>query len=182
MGRFGFGACLALFCVVIFFITLFASAAQTQPAQTQKDAAPEKPAHAQPVDISGDWQVSWQGRMGAEECVLHLRQDGTKLTGTLKSLHGLSSLSGTVDDDKKQISFDVKFEGPHPFTTRFTGTVNDGKIEGTSQAIGVGGSGAYLGHAGEIVQPEHPWTAAHIANQPARTSEASSDPNPPANK
>ncbi|MGB6384169.1 MAG: hypothetical protein WBD25_22145 [Terriglobales bacterium] len=184
MARSRFSACFVLFCAANFFVTISASAAQPQAALTQKDLAPEKPSHAQSADVSGDWQVSWQGRLGAEECLLHLQQDGTKLTGTLKSLHGLSSLSGTVDsetvnDAGKRISFDVKFEGPHPFTTRFTGTANDGKIEGTSQAISVGGSGAYLGHAGEIAQPEHPWTAVRVVNQFAKTG---SDPNPPAKK
>ena len=181
MGRSRFGACLVLFCAANFFVIISASAAQPQAAQT---LATEKPSHAQLVDVSGDWQVSWQGRLGAEECVLHLHEDGTKLTGTLTSVHGLSSLSGTVDsktfdDAEKRISFDVNFVGPHPFTTRFIGTASDGKIEGTSQAIGVGGSGAYLGHAGEIVQPEHPWTATRVVNQSAQTG---SDPKPPAKK
>jgi len=42
---------------------------------------------------------------------------------------------------------------------RFSGTAEGGELKGTSQAVGVGGPGAYLGHAGEVVQPEHPWTA-----------------------
>jgi hypothetical protein len=121
-----------------------------------------------PADVSGKWQVSWQGRVGTEQCTLQLQQDGIKLTGTLQDQRGLSPLSGTVDD--KQISFEVQFQGPRPFTTRFKGTVDSGKIEGTSQAIGVGGSGAYLGHAGEVVQPEHPWTAKRIANSPQQAS------------
>ncbi len=123
--------------------------------------------HAQPSDVSGDWQVSWQGRLGTEECVLHLRKEGTKLTGTFDDLRGSSSLTGTVDG--KHISFEVHFPGPRPFTTRFTGNVANGKIEGTSQAIGVGGSGAYLGHGGEVVQPEHPWTAKRGAGAPVQS-------------
>jgi hypothetical protein len=116
---------------------------------------------AQTPDISGDWQVSWQGRLGTEECVLHFQKEGAKLTGTFDDLRGSFPVAGTVDG--KQITFEVHFPGPRPFTTRFTGTVANGKIEGTSQAIGVGGSGAYLGHGGEVVQPEHPWTAKRAA-------------------
>jgi hypothetical protein len=65
----------------------------------------------------------------------------------------------------------VQFQGKYPFTTRFTGKITDakigaGKIEGTSQAINVNdGGGAYLGHGGEIVHPEHPWTATRVASQ-----------------
>jgi hypothetical protein len=135
----------------------------------------EKPAHAQPAGVGGDWQVSWQGRLGAEQCALHLQQEGAKLTGSLKTLRGLSSLSGTVDE--KRISFDVKFEGPRPFTTRFTGIANGGKIEGTSQAVDVGGSGAYLGHGGEIVQPDHPWTATRVEKPPSASASGETGPN-----
>ena len=123
---------------------------------------------ANPADVSGKWQVSWQGRLGTEQCTLQLQQDGTRLTGTLQDQRGLSPLSGTLGD--KQISFEVNFQGPRPFTTRFKGTLNAAGMEGTSQAIGVGGSGAYLGHAGEVVQPEHPWTAKRIANATPKAS------------
>jgi hypothetical protein len=33
------------------------------------------------------------------------------------------------------------------------------KINGKSRAKNVEGAGAYLGHGGEVVQPDHPWTA-----------------------
>lgn len=140
------------------------------------------PSAAKPPDVSGKWQVSWQGRLGTEQCTLQLHQDGTKLTGTFQDQRGLSSLSGTIDG--KQISFEVQFQGPRPFTTRFTGTVDKttdaDKIQGTSQAVGIGGTGAYMGHAGEVTQPEHPWTAKRVANQPIQSSETGSNPNPPA--
>jgi hypothetical protein len=134
-------------------------------------AVPEKPSHAQLADVNGDWDVSWQSRLGSERCVLHLQQDGSKLTGTLKSLRGLTSLAGTVDHER--LSFDVGFQGTHPFTVRFTGNADSVRIEGTSQGIGVSGAGAYLGHGGEILHPEHPWTATRVANQPARSPSSS---------
>lgn len=132
---------------------------------------------AKSSDVSGKWQVAWRGRLGTEQCTLQLEQASSNtLKGTLQDLRGISSLSGTIDG--KKISFDVQFQGPHPFTTRFTGTVDDDKIAGTSQAINVGGTGAFLGHGGEVVQPEHPWTAKRVVNQPSPSAETS--PNPPA--
>jgi hypothetical protein len=113
-----------------------------------------------PVDVTGNWKVSWQGRLGTEQCLLHLQKDSGKLTGTFQDLRGTSPISGTVDGSR--ISFEVHFPGPRPFTIRFSGTADGGKIEGTSQAVGVSGSGAYLGHGGEVVQPEHPWTAKRV--------------------
>jgi hypothetical protein len=180
-----FRKCAVLFCTAIFAATSLASAEQSQAASTQKDAVENKTSnatsHGQPADLSGDWQVSWEVRLGTDSGTLHLQQNGTKLTGTLKDLHGLSPVSGTVDETR--ISFDVQFQGKYPFTTRFTGRLNNGKLEGTSEAIGVtGGGGAFLGHGGEVVHPEHPWTATRVVNGPAHAGEASSTPNPSVRK
>jgi hypothetical protein len=147
------------------------AAAQTpdRPAQTQQPIP-------QPVDASGKWQVSWQARLGSTTGTLQLQQDGSKLKGTFQDLRGVSPLSGTITG--KQISFEVQFAGARPYTIHFTGAVNDDKIEGTSQAVNVGGGGAYMGHAGEVQQPEHPWTAKRDATQP-KQDETVSAPNTP---
>jgi hypothetical protein len=164
-----------------FFISISVSfVAQSAPSQGNSPAVHST---AKPADVSGRWQVSWEGRLGVEQCTLQLHQDGEKLTGTLQDLHGVSPVSGTVVD--KEILFDAQFSGKRPFTIRFKGTVesaaNAVEIKGTSQAIGIEGSGgAYLGHAGEVVQPEHPWSAKRPANQPA--TESVSNASPPANK
>jgi len=144
------------------FATGQAQAGQT-PGQIQKDPGPDNKSHVQPAQVAGVWRASWTGRLGVEECVLRLQQDGTKLTGTFQDLRGVMQLSGTVDE--KNISFEVQFRGPRPFTTRFTGTANGDKIDGTSQAINVEG-GAFLGHPGEVVNPEQKWTAKRVADQP----------------
>lgn len=131
---------------------------------------------AKPLDVGGKWQLAWQGRLGTEQCALQLEQDSSnRLKGTLQDLHGTSLLSGTTEG--KKVVFDVTIQGTHPFTTRFTGTADADKIEGTSQAIG---GGAFLGHGGEVVQPEHPWTAKRVANKPSPSSESVTSQNPPA--
>jgi len=176
--------CAVLCCTAICFATSLVSAEQSQAASPQKDLVENKTSnttsHGQPADLSGDWQVSWEVRLGTDSGTLHLQQNRTKLTGTFKDLHGLSSVSGTIDETR--ISFDVQFQGKYPFTTRFSGHLNNGKLEGTSEAIGVtGGGGAFLGHGGEVVHPEHPWTAARVANPPSRKVESDvSDSRPPA--
>jgi hypothetical protein len=154
--------------VILFACTLtlsVLSAAQDSPTSST----------SKPQDVSGAWQVSWQGRLGTEQGTLQLQQDGKKITGTFQDVHGVSSLSGTIEG--KQISYEVQFQGARPFTTRFTGTLDktgeDAKIVGTSQAIGVGATGAYMGHAGEVVQPEHPWSAKRAPSQPVPSAPAS---------
>lgn len=129
------------------------------------------------ANVTGKWEMSWTGRLGTEKCTLELQQDSTKVKGTFQDLRGDSSLSGTIVGNK--LSFEVEFKGPKPFTTRFTGSIDGDKISGTSQAVGVGGSGAYLGHAGEIVQPEHPWTATRAKDE-ANPSATTKSPDSPA--
>jgi hypothetical protein len=196
--RYRFSLFLLFWCAFVFSVSPLSTSAQTEAkqttaqttGQTQKDPVPDKASHVSPIAVAGNWQVSWQGRLGAEPVALHLQQDGAKLTGTFQDLHGVMPLSGTVDE--KKISFEVQFKGPRPFTTQFTGTVDGDKIEGTSQAVGVeGGGGAFLGHGGEVVHPEHPWTGKRIANQPtvsgrtgssqAESTQTGSNPRPSPN-
>jgi hypothetical protein len=162
------------FSAIFFLSTFILISVSPGTAQTRVNSSPSST--AKPADVSGKWQVSWQGRLGTEQCALQLQRDSSnKLSGTLQDQRGSSSLSGMIDG--KKISFEVQFQGPRPFTARFTGTVDSDRIEGTSQAIGVGGAGAYLGHAGEVVQPEHPWIAKRVANWPVQAA-ASSNPDP----
>jgi len=110
-----------------------------------------------PVSVAGKWQVSLQARLGTVQATVDLQQDGSKLSGTFQESKSTSSLTGAVDG--ANVSFDVQFQGPRPYTIEFLGKVDGDKITGTSVAKNVGTAGAYLGHGGEIVQPEHPWTA-----------------------
>ena len=163
--------------IFVIVVLLFAYGFVSAPVLAAQASENSSPSAAKPVDISGKWQVSWQGRLGTEQCTLQLQQDSSnKLQGTLQDQRGSSSLTGTVDGRK--ILFEVQFQGPRPFTTRFTGTVDADRIEGTSQAIGVGGTGAYLGHGGEVAQPEHPWTAKRVPNSANPSAQTGSNPNP----
>jgi hypothetical protein len=153
-------------------VAMLSAAGQTQAGQPQTVTVSDKRSQPEPADVAGAWQVSWTVRGGTEPGTLRLQQDGAKLCGTFQDLHGLSSLTGTVD--AKQISFDVQFGGAHPFTIRFIGTVEESNIGGTSGAVGVVGGGAYLGHAGEVVHPEHPWAAKRLANPSAQAGESGS--------
>ncbi|MGA2697585.1 MAG: hypothetical protein ABSE92_16090 [Terriglobales bacterium] len=112
----------------------------------------------QPADVSGKWQVAWTGRLGTENAILDVHQNGPVLSGTLHDLHGDSVLSGTVE--KNAVSFDVEFKGTRPYTISFSGTVDEGAMKGSSKAKGVA---AYMGHGGEVVQPDRPWTATRVS-------------------
>src|ERR1700733_16166847 len=106
------------------------------------------------AEVAGAWQVSWQVRLGTAHATVQLKQDGSKLSGTFEEMGVSSRLSGSIQG--KEISLDVDFPGPRPYTIEFVGTVDGEKISGKSRAKNVEGAGAYLGHGGEVVQPHHP--------------------------
>lgn len=178
LSRFGLSCVPCWLCIAS--LAVLAATAQAQAVPTRQDPVKDAPkdttSHLTSVNVAGNWQVSWTVRLGTEPCVLHLEQDGAKLTGTFKDLHGISPLTGNID--QKQLSFDVRFGGKRPFTTRFTGTANGDKMEGKSEAVNVSdGGGAFLGHGGEILQPDHPWTAKRAADQPSPVTQTSSTSN-----
>lgn len=107
--------------------------------------------------VQGKWHGSWEGRMGALPITLELTQEGHKLTGKIIHASKSSPVIGAISGNA--ISFTVNFAGPRPFTILFKGMIDGDSIKGTSRAQNVGESGAYLGHGGEIVQPDRPWTA-----------------------
>lgn len=109
------------------------------------------------ADVTGDWYMEWHGRLGTEQCKLHIDGSGSHFSGTFEDFRGTSTFTAALEGNR--LSFDVPFRGPRPFTIRFNGVMANGEISGTSQAQDVSGPGAYLGHGGEIVQPEHPWIA-----------------------
>jgi hypothetical protein len=53
--------------------------------------------NAQPANIGGSWQLSWQGRGGSQQATIQIQQDGSNLSGTFQDSGGSSSqLIGSV--------------------------------------------------------------------------------------
>ena len=63
----------------------------------------------------------------------------------------------SVSIQGQAITFDVPFGGPVPYAIEFKGTVDGEKMTGTSGLKG--GGHVFLGHAGEVDEPDRPWTA-----------------------
>jgi hypothetical protein len=107
--------------------------------------------------VRGKWRIAWDVRLGTVRGILDLKQNAAQVTGTFfEEINGKSfPLSGIVQGS--DFTFDVSFTGPPPFTIEFKGTVDGEKITGTSAMKGSGQ--VFLGHAGEVDEPQHPWTA-----------------------
>ena len=134
--------------------TWFAGSAQASPSD--QPPAP-KTVKLKIPKVGGKWRIAWDVRMGTIRGVLSLKQHADQVTGTFfENLNGQTyTLSGSLQG--KNITFDIPFPSSKPYTIEFKGTVDGEKMTGTSASKG--GGTVYLGHGGEIVDPQHSWIA-----------------------
>jgi len=118
-----------------------------------------------PAKVAGKWRMAWDVRFGTVRGILVLKQSGAGVTGTFLEYGKRYPLSGSIEG--RSIAFEIPFSGPRPYTIEFKGTIDGTKMNGTSGLKG-GGRG-FLGHAGEVDEPQRPWTATRGLKQPNNT-------------
>lgn len=95
------------------------------------------PALAQ-VDVSGDWDVAIQSAQGTNTIRVTFKQDGEKLSGTLKSQMGeMPFENGTISGVDLKFAFGVPMGGD-TLNITMTGTVQGPTIKGMAQFGGFG--------------------------------------------
>ena len=78
--------------------------------------------------LSGTWQMSWTNKEGNQkQGTMQLKQDGSRLSGSVQAQRGTFSLGGNLQGN--QVSIDVKVP-LHKMS--FTGTVDGSKMSGTT--------------------------------------------------
>ena len=83
------------------------------------------------ADITGTWEFQVDSDMGSGTPTFNFKQAGTKLTGTYKGQLGEAPVTGTVDGDKVEFSFEVSPAGDK-IAIKYTGTVDgDNKMKGS---------------------------------------------------
>ena len=76
--------------------------------------------------IGGNWQIAMDTPHGPMKGALVMKQDGSKLSGTLETDHfGKLDLTGSVDGNS--VSFEVDVQG---HLVKFNGSVDGGKMSG----------------------------------------------------
>lgn len=95
------------------------------------------PVCAQALDVSGEWAVSVNTDNGQVAATLVLKQDGEKITGSIRSDMGEQTLEGTMKE--KTLSFAFAFPAPDgtSMTVTMTGTVDGTSVKGTYDAGGM---------------------------------------------
>lgn len=84
-----------------------------------------------PAKVAGQWEMTWEGRMGTMTATLTFEQDGDKLKGTITGPQGRETpVTGSIKGNS--IRFSVKRETPRgEMTLEYTGTVNADSMKGT---------------------------------------------------
>jgi hypothetical protein len=86
-----------------------------------------------PVDVSGDWSITWQGRQGERTLDAKFEQDGETLTGTVSGPQGRSMpLAGSVTGNA--IEFTVTFQTQRgEFERTYKGEVEGDTMKGKAE-------------------------------------------------
>jgi len=100
------------------------------------------PAAAQ-ADAAGEWMVSFATPSGPAEFTMYVSQEGTRLTGRLKSDAGEFPLRGTVNGDGVTITWTLPDAG-RLLDVTFTAKINGDEMSGTAK-LGDRGQGPFSG-------------------------------------
>jgi hypothetical protein len=102
-------------------------------SSAQAGLGPQDPKKTEkaPASVAGNWNMSVNGPQGPMSVTMALAQEGKKLTGTLSSQMGETTLEGEFADGK--ISFWIVFDaGGGSSQIAFAGVLKeDGTLEGT---------------------------------------------------
>jgi hypothetical protein len=98
---------------------------------------PARPA-AQGINVSGEWAITVNTDGGPIPATLVLKQEGEKVTGSIRSEQGELQLEGTMKE--KTLSFSFVYPAPDGsnLTITMSGTVEGDEIKGTADFGGMG--------------------------------------------
>jgi len=90
------------------------------------------PLSAQQVNVSGDWEMTSQGRQGEMKSNLHFEQEGEKIKVTMENPRGEVTGEGTIKGN--EIEWTITRETPRgAFTLTYKGTVEGDMMKGEVQ-------------------------------------------------
>lgn len=98
-------------------------------AEYRKSAKAESPEAAKTLNLTGSWNIIVSTTQGDLQFSLALEQDGTDLTGHVKSPYGEGKAKGKIDGNL--ITLDA---ASGPLEAKLKGTIDDGKMKGTIKA------------------------------------------------
>ncbi|MCS6897439.1 MAG: hypothetical protein NZM29_05645 [Nitrospira sp.] len=90
------------------------------------------------ADVTGAWDFAVELSMGSGTPLIVFKQDGNKLTGTYSGTLGEAPITGKIDGDRIEFSFEAEAAG-QKFRATYKGVVKDAKtMQGTVDYGGIG--------------------------------------------
>ncbi len=120
--------------LVVALMVLVAGAAVVQGQEVKKAAATTQPSAG--AGVTGIYSWTFEGPQGDMEFTFKLKQDGSKVTGTVSGFGAESEIQDGSVSASGEITFKVSREfGGRPMVTTYSGKVVDGVFKGTSQTV-----------------------------------------------
>ena len=95
------------------------------------------------MSCDGDWKVTLNSPMGAQEATLTLDSSGDSLSGKMAGAQGTQEFEGgTVDGNS--LTWDVKMTQPMPMDLNFTAEIDGDNISGNAK-LGAFGDASFEG-------------------------------------
>jgi hypothetical protein len=95
------------------------------------------------ANAAGNWSVTMNTQMGAQQGTLTLKQDGDSLSGTMAGPQGSQDFEGgTVDGDS--VAFSINMTQPMAIKLDFTGKIAGDEISGDID-LGAFGKATFTG-------------------------------------
>jgi hypothetical protein len=80
-------------------------------------------------DVSGNWTLTINGPQGAVDADATLKQDGDKVTGTMSSMAGETTVAGTLTGSTLSLAFNVVTPNG-PIDVKMTAEVSGAEMKG----------------------------------------------------
>ncbi|MGD2294389.1 MAG: hypothetical protein PVF22_00960 [Candidatus Aminicenantes bacterium] len=82
------------------------------------------------VDVSGEWEITSEGRQGPMTRTMTIEQDGEKITVKMEGRMGEMTGEGTIKDNEIEWTFTMETQRGE-FTMTYKGTVEGDTMSGT---------------------------------------------------
>src|SRR5262245_57983560 len=122
-------------------ISVLAAGCMSTPATSSKPAAPAAAAAPKSASLAGEWVLTTESQMGAQDSQLSSKQTGNAVEGTITSQMGSAPVTGTVNGNAVNFSFMFNAQGQE-LKIDYVGTLEGDAMKGKA-VFGSFGEGTF---------------------------------------
>jgi hypothetical protein len=104
-------------------------------------STPSQPRQPEGVDLSGEWVLTTESQMGAQDALMTVRQNGSALVGTISGRAGTVDYTGSLNGPEVAFDFTISVHGTD-LKLDYSGTVEGDTMKGKA-VFGQFGEGTF---------------------------------------